>query len=402
MNLGYFDCFSGISGDMVLGTLVDAGCDIKHIESELRRMQVPGWNISSQKTSRHGLSATHVLVEHSETHHHRSLTTILKLVEGAKLSSRVTERATDIFRRLAESEARVHNVTIDKVHFHEVGAVDAIIDIVGASIGFELLGIREFACSPLNVGAGRVNTEHGILPIPAPSTADMLRGVPTYSNGIQRELVTPTGAAIITGLTSQFGSQPPLITHAIGYGAGTAELSEQANVLRLLLGESAVTQPDLLLDETVTVLEANLDDMSPQIYGYFAQRAFDAGALDVFATPVQIKKNRPGQLITVLCRPESAEELISLLFRETTTLGVRGSSMKRRILQRESVEIPTSLGRVRMKVGLLNGRVVNAAPEYEDCRLIAERHGVPLKQVLAEAVSQFQRNGGVATVHAAE
>jgi len=400
MDIAYFDCFSGISGDMVLGALVDAGCNLKHIESELRRLDVAGWNISSRKVSRGGLAATHVVVEHSETHHHRSLTTILTLIEEAQLPARVTERASNIFTRLGESEARVHNVPVDKVHFHEVGAVDAIIDIVGAAVGFELLGIEKFACSPLNVGGGRVTTQHGILPVPAPATADMLRGVPTYASGIQRELVTPTGAAIITALAPHFGPQPAMITHGIGYGAGTAELSEQANLLRLLVGESAVTEPRDFSGEIITVLEANLDDMSPQIYGYFAQRAFEAGALDVYVTPVQMKKNRPGQLITVLCKSEIAEGLTNLLFRETTTLGVRRSNVQRQILQRESVEVETSFGIVRMKVGLLNGRTVNATPEYEDCRVIAENRGIPLKEVLAEAVSQFQRNAGVGSIHA--
>ena len=400
MNVAYLDCYSGISGDMVLGALVDAGCELGEIEAELRRLPIAGWNISSQKVSRHGLAATHVVVEYSENHHHRSLTTILKLIEGAKLSARVTQRATHIFRKLGESEARVHNVPIEKVHFHEVGAVDAIIDIVGASVGFEILGIEAFSCSPLNVGGGRVSTQHGILPVPAPATADLLRGVPTYSTGIQRELVTPTGAAIITTLASQYGTQPAMTTQNIGYGAGTADLTEQSNVLRILIGERLTQESDDFSEETVVVLEANLDDMSPQIYGYFAQCAFDAGALDIFSTSVLMKKNRPGQLITVLCMPAVADQLTALLFRETTTLGVRRSNVKGQTLQREVVDVETSFGTVRMKVGRLNGRTLNAAPEYEDCRLIAASRGVPLKEVLAEATSQFQRNGGVAKIDA--
>jgi uncharacterized protein (TIGR00299 family) protein len=250
------------------------------------------------------------------------------------------------------------------------------------------------------VGAGSIATQHGILPVPAPATADLLSGVPTYSTGIQRELVTPTGAAIITTLASSFGPQPPMTTRAIGYGAGTAELTEQANVLRLLIGESAASETVDPFSETVVVLEANLDDMNPQIYGYFAQCAFDAGALDVYSTPVQMKKNRPGQLITVLCQPELADHLTALLFRETTTLGVRRSNVQRQCLEREIVDVETSFGVVRMKVGRLNGRIMNAAPEYEDCRRIAESRGVPLKEVLAEAAHRFQRKGGFASIDA--
>lgn len=385
---------------MVLGALIDVGCALAEIEGQLRRLQVPDWNISAQKTRRHGLAATHVVVQHSKNHAHRSLTTILQLIESANLPPRAAERARKIFRKLGESEARVHDVSIEKVHLHEVGAVDSIIDIVGAAIGLEILGIEAFSCAPLNVGGGSISTEHGILPVPAPATADLLSGVPTYSTGIQRELVTPTGAAIITTLASSFGPQPPMTTRAIGYGAGTAELAEQANVLRLLIGESAIAKTVDPFGEPAVVLEANLDDMNPQIYGYFAQCAFDAGALDVYSTPVQMKKNRPGQLISVVCKPELADRLTALLFRETTTLGVRRSNVQRQRLEREIVDVETSLGAVRMKVGRLNGCIMNAAPEYEDCRRIAELRGVPLKEVLAEAAFQFQRKGGIANIDA--
>jgi len=400
MKIAYFDCYSGISGDMVLGALVDAGCDLGMIEAELRRLPLSGWNISAQKVNRLGLAATHVLVKYAENHHHRSLTTIVELIQRAKLSPRVSERATQIFRRLGEAEARVHNVAIDKVHFHEVGAVDAIIDIVGAAVGFELLGIEQFFGSSLNVGAGRVSTQHGMLPVPAPATADLLRGAPSYSTGIPRELVTPTGAAIITTMAATFGPQPRMTTQSIGYGAGTADLSEQANVLRLLVGEGVSREAADAPGDTIAVLEANLDDMSPQIYGYFAQCAFEAGALDVFSTAVLMKKNRPGQLITVLCIPGLAEEMIALLFRETTTLGVRRSNVQGIALHREIIDVETSFGTVRMKVGRLDGRVLNAAPEYEDCRAIAASRGVPLKEVLAEATAQFQKNAAVVKIHA--
>jgi uncharacterized protein (TIGR00299 family) protein len=401
MKIAYFDCFSGISGDMTLGALVDAGCSLAEIETHLRRLPLSGWTVTAEKVSRRGFRATQVKVEFLDPQRHRSLSTILELIAQAGLPSAIADRASHIFRRLGEAEALVHGVPIEKVHFHEVGAVDAIVDIVGAAAGFEQLGIEEFFCSAVNVGGGRVNTQHGNLPVPAPATAELLRGAPTYSTGIPRELVTPTGAAILTSVASQFGAQPPMTVSAIGLGAGSAELSEQPNVLRLFLGETATigaseAELDAALQEDVVVLEANLDDMNPQVYGYFADLALEAGALDVFSVPVQMKKNRVGQLVTVLCGPADREKLTGLFFRETTTLGVRQSNVRRRTLQRESVTVETSLGPVRMKVARLNGNVLNVAPEYEDCRKLAAARGVPLKQVLAEAAFQFHKlNGSV-------
>lgn len=394
MKIAYFDCFSGISGDMTLGALVDAGCNLAEMEAHLRRLPVPGWKISSERVVRRGFRATQVKVESSDPQRHRSLNEILQLIERAGLPGAISERASNIFRRLGQAEALVHGVAIEKVHFHEVGAVDAIVDIVGVAAGFEQLGVEEFFCSALNVGGGRVDTQHGNLPVPAPATAELLRGAPTYSNGIQRELVTPTGAAIVATMASKFGPQPAMTVAAIGLGAGSAELAEQPNVLRLFLGESAARQDDAALDEDIIVLEVNLDDMSPQVYGYFAERALEAGALDVFSIPVQMKKNRPGQLVTVLCKPADREKFSDLLFRETTTLGVRQSSVNRRTLLRESVAVETSLGPIRMKVARLNGHILNIAPEYEDCQKIAAERGVPLKQVLAEAAFQFQKLNG--------
>jgi uncharacterized protein (TIGR00299 family) protein len=394
MKIAYFDCFSGISGDMVLGALLHAGCELASLEAELRRLSLTGWKISAEKVRRGALMATRVKVEAGEHHHHRSLGTILQLIDQASLPPRVADRARRIFSRLGEAEARVHDVPVEKVHFHEVGAVDAIVDIVGACIGFELLGVEEFFCSALNLGGGRVETQHGTLPVPAPATAELLRGAPAYSTGIQRELVTPTGAAIASTLASRFGALPPMTVAAIGYGAGTAELREQPNVLRLFVGESAAREAAAPGDDTIVVLEANLDDMNPQIYGYFVERALQAGALDVFATPVQMKKNRPGQLVTLLCESAAAERLTDLLFRETTTIGVRSYTARRRTLQRESIPVETSLGRIRMKVSRLNGHILNVAPEYEDCQQVAAERGVPLKQVLAEAAFQFQKLRG--------
>lgn len=379
---------------MVLGALVDAGCNLAQIEAELRRLPISGWKISAEKVRRGGLAATRVLVETSEHHHHRSLSTILNLIQQAGLPPRVVERASNIFTRLGEAEARMHGVPIEKVHFHEVGAVDAIVDIVGASIGFELLGIEECVCSRLNVGGGVVKAQHGNLPVPAPATAELLRGAPTYSNGILHELVTPTGAAIVSTLASGFGTQPAMSVDAIGYGAGATELAEQPNVLRILIGESATEEKGALQEGTIVVLEANIDDMNPQLYGYFAERALEAGALDVFSTPIQMKKNRPGQLITVFCDPAKREELTELIFRETTTIGVRHSVIERNTLQRESILVKTNLGSVAVKVARLNGKILNAVPEYEECRKFAMERSLPLKEVIGQVMFEFQKLQG--------
>jgi uncharacterized protein (TIGR00299 family) protein len=390
MKIAYFDCFSGISGDMTLGALVDAGVELSALEAELRRLNLPSWKITAEKVKRGAIFASHVKVEAAETHHHRGLTEILRLIAQANLAPRIADRATRIFRRLGEAEAKVHQIDVEKVHFHEVGAVDAIIDIVGAAIGFELLGIDEFACSSLDVGAGNVKTAHGILPVPAPATAELLRGSPTYSSGIAKELVTPTGAAIATTLATRFGDMPLINLQSIGYGAGSADLAERPNVLRLLIGDAVGMEKGERWDAPITVIEANLDDMNPQLYGYFVEQAFAAGALDVFSTSVQMKKNRPGILVTLMCESASENKLIDLIFRETTTIGVRTHEVRRRTLEREIVPVATPLGEVRMKVSRMNGTMLNATPEYEDCRQIAAQKGIPLKQVIALANFHYQ------------
>jgi pyridinium-3,5-bisthiocarboxylic acid mononucleotide nickel chelatase len=392
----YFDCFSGISGDMVLGALVDAGADLRAIESELRKLGLEGWTISAEKVKRGQIFATHVKVATTEGHHHRGLSIILDRIEKAQVAPRAAERARKIFTRLAESEAKVHNLPIEQVHFHEVGAVDSIVDIVGACIGFELLGIDEFTCSPLDVGAGQVMTAHGLLPVPAPATADLLRGAPIYTSGIQKELVTPTGAAIATTLSTSYSKIPEMTIRAIGYGAGSADFPEKANVLRLLIGEreSALAGENLHgeSDAPIMVIETNVDDMSPQIYGYFVERALAAGALDVFSTSVQMKKNRPGLLITILCEPANVSRLTDLLFAETTTIGLRLHQAQRRTLAREFLSVHTAFGEIRMKLSRLNGSVLNATPEYDDCQRLAAAQGIPLKEVIAAATYAFQKH----------
>jgi len=389
MKLAYFDCFSGISGDMTLGALVDAGCDLEHLRAGLRGLQVSGWQMSAEKVWKNGMAATYVRVTTEDQQKHRSLTAILEILENSQLPAQVREKAAAIFRKLGEAEARVHDAPLEKIHFHEVGAVDAIVDIVGACIGFHALGIERFACSALNVGGGTAKMAHGVLPVPAPATANLLQGKPTYSNGVQRELVTPTGAALVATLCDAFGPQPPMSVSAIGYGAGTADLEGQPNVLRIMVGEAAEkVVPGF--DQEITVIEANLDDMNPQIYGYFLEKALAAGALDVFTTPVQMKKNRPGTLVTVLCEPKDANPLMSLIFAETTTFGVRTYRAQRRVLPRESVNVATVFGDVRVKLSRVNGRILHVAPEYDDCRKLAAEKNVPLQRVINEALRKYE------------
>jgi uncharacterized protein (TIGR00299 family) protein len=388
MNLAYFDCFSGISGDMTLGAILDAGVSLDHLRRELRSLGLPGWELTAEKVWKNGMAATCAKVRAQDAQTHRSLSTILHILEKSSLATNVKQQASAIFRKLGEAEAAVHDVPLEKIHFHEVGAVDAIVDIVGACIGFAALGIDSFACSALNVGAGTANMAHGILPVPAPATARLLLGKPTYSTGIQKELVTPTGASIVATLCTSFGPQPPMSVSAIGYGAGTADLEAQPNVLRLMIGEAA-TRHSAATSEIIRVLEANLDDMNPQIYGYFLEKALAAGALDVFSTPVQMKKNRPGMLVTVLCKPEDEANFHDIFFAETTTLGVRSYAAERRILARHWETVHTPFGDVRIKVARLNGHVRQASPEFEDCRKLAEAQNVPLHRVMEEAMRRW-------------
>jgi uncharacterized protein (TIGR00299 family) protein len=391
MKLAYFDCFSGISGDMTLGALVDAGCAVEQVREGLRGLQVPGWELTAEKVWKNGMAATYVNVKTEDQSTHRSLNVILEILQKSQLAPAVRERAAAIFQKLGEAEARVHDVPLEKIHFHEVGAVDAIVDIVGACIGFEVLGIEKFACSALNVGGGTAKMAHGVLPVPAPATANLLQGKPTYSNGVQKELVTPTGAAIVATLCDAFGPQPAMSVSAIGYGAGTADLEGQPNVLRIMIGEVA-EKPVAGFDEEIAVIEANLDDMNPQIYGYFLEKALGAGALDVYTTPVQMKKNRPGTLLTVLCKPQDTNTLMSLIFAETTTFGARTYRAQRRVLPREWVSVATEYGDVRIKVSRVNGRTLHVAPEYDDCRKLAVEKNVPLQKVIAEAMRKYERS----------
>jgi hypothetical protein len=392
MKLAYFDCFSGISGDMTLGALVDVGCSADLLRGELKSLQVPGWTLTPEKVWKNGMAATYVRVQTEDQQKHRSLSTILEILKNSRLAPPVRERASRIFQKLGEAEAHVHDAPIEKVHFHEVGAVDAIVDIVGSCIGFHALGIERFACSPLNVGGGTAKMAHGVLPVPAPATARLLQGAPTFSNGVQHELVTPTGAAIVATLCDSFGPQPAMTVSAIGYGAGTTDLGGQPNVVRIMIGESA-DKTSSVNDEEISIIEANLDDMNPQIYGYVLEKALLAGALDVYTTALQMKKNRPGTLLTILCRPEDTDALMSLIFAETTTFGVRSHRAQRRALPREWVNVSTSYGSVRIKLSRSNGHILHVTPEYDDCRKLAVEKQVPLQQVISEALRTYQASG---------
>ncbi|MFQ5663868.1 MAG: nickel pincer cofactor biosynthesis protein LarC [Terriglobia bacterium] len=390
MKLCYLDCFSGISGDMFLGALVDAGLPAVTLESELRKLKLEAWTLAVERVQRGELTATKLDFKTSETHQQRTWKSIRELIRSSELSERVRERAETVFARLAEVEARIHGIAPDTVHFHEVGALDSVLDIVGASVALEALGTETLLASALNVGTGTVETAHGTFPVPAPATAELLKGAPVYSSGVEGELVTPTGAALVATLAASYGPLPRMTVSAVGYGAGRRDRKERPNVLRVFLGESAqaAVSPE---EPTVAVLEANLDDMSPLIGGYFMEEALGAGALDIFYTPVQMKKNRPGLVLTVICPPDRADALSELIFRQTTTIGLRLYHARRRVLERRFVTVETPLGPVRIKLATLNGRVLNAAPEYEDCRRLARENAVPLKQVLADAQFYFRQ-----------
>jgi len=327
---------------------------------------------------------------HRDAHNHgRGLTEIRQIITKASISATAKHTAFAIFEALGEAEAKIHNTSIERVHFHEVGAVDAIVDIVCAAVGSEALAVDEIVCSPLNVGGGTVQCAHGSFPVPAPATVELLKNAPVYSSGLQKELVTPTGAAIVKTLARRFAAFPEMQIERSGYGAGSRDFPGHPNVVRLTIGESASTLASKTASDTVTVLGANLDDLNPQVFGYVMDRLFEEGALDAFGIPVQMKKNRPGALLTVLCKPEDANKLTQLIFTETTTLGVRRRNEARQTLARRWENVRTEWGEVRIKIASMNGTVTNYAPEYEDCRRIAAEHRVPLKTVMQEAARKY-------------
>ena len=385
----YFDCFAGASGDMILGALVGVGVDPRQLVERLALLKVSGYEVSFEKANRSGISAMRALVHTRHEHAHRHLGDILKIIYESGLGDAVKERAALIFSRLAEAEAIVHDLPVERIHFHEVGALDAIIDVVGACIGFELLGIERFVSSPLHVGSGMVEMAHGRFPVPPPAVALLLKNVPVYATDIKGELLTPTGAAIIsTVVAGQYGPLPVMKIEGTGYGAGTREYENFPNVLRLMIGEDE-TAGDSVTDERLLMIESNIDDMSPQLFGYVMERALAGGALDCYFTPIQMKKNRPGVLIQILCRPQDRDAMCELLFTETTTLGVRSYEVERRAMLRETVQVETPYGPIDVKVARLGNRIVKEMPEYEQCRAAAERAGVALRMVEAAALAAY-------------
>ena len=372
----YLDAFSGISGDMLVGALADAGAGQDQISAAIASLDT-GAVVSFAPVKRCGIGATKFQVEVQEARPHRHLSHIVKLIEKAELSARAKRDAVAVFRRLGEAEAAVHQVPIEKVHFHEVGAADSIADIVGTAVALDLLDVSTIVCSPINVGSGTVKTEHGILPVPAPATARLLANAPVYSRGPALELATPTGAAVAATLASGFGVLPPMKLKTTGYGAGGHDFPEHANVLRVLLGEPVAADEAL----AVAVIEANIDDLNPQVLAYTTERLLEFGALDVSLQPIFMKKGRAGHLLRVIAKPEHREAVAQLIFAETTTLGLRIFAAERRVQARNFTEVETPYGSVRMKVSSEG----SYAPEYEDCRKLAAKSGVALKQIIAEA-----------------
>jgi uncharacterized protein (TIGR00299 family) protein len=376
MRICYIDPFSGISGDMTVGALIDAGAEPGVLFDALNSIGT-GARFELENTKRRGISASKFRVVAEDTKKHRHLPHIVKMIEGSALPASSKQKAIAMFERLGAAEAEVHGVPIEKVHFHEVGAVDSICDIAGAATAFDLLGVDEIVCAPVNVGSGTVNTEHGVLPVPAPATARLLEGHPVYSRGPAIELTTPTGAAIAVTLASRFGPMPAMRLVSTGYGAGDKDFAEHANVLRVLVGETAAASEAT----SVTVIEANIDDSTPEVLGYAMERLLEAGALDVTLAPIFMKKNRAATQVTVLARPEHQELLARVLFDETSTFGLRFYTAERRVEARRFVEVDTGYGRVNVKVSASGA----FAPEYEDCRRLASAASKPLKQVIADA-----------------
>jgi uncharacterized protein (TIGR00299 family) protein len=446
MRIAYLDCFSGMSGDMFLGALIDAGVPAKLFEDTVAALNIEA-RLEISRVNRSGIGATKVDVfvhgekelprevfaeqqsrahkhehdhgrEHGHKHgpehvelrehnyvqsdstragapapqehkHGRGLKQILEIIRKAGISDGAKRTAIAIFEVLGAAEAKIHNDDIEKVHFHEVGAVDAMVDIICSAVGVEALGVDEIVCSPLNVGGGTVKCAHGVLPVPVPATVELLQGAPVYSSGIQVELVTPTGAAIVKTLIKRFAPFPAMTIEKSGYGAGSRDFAGHANVVRLTIGESQGAFSQNTSQETISVLEANLDDLNPQVFGYVVERLLEAGALDTFAVPVQMKKNRPGMLLTVLSKPEDAPKLTQIIFTETSTLGVRRREEQRQTLSRKWVNVVTRWGDVRLKIASMNGTITNYAPEYEDCKKIAAENRVPLKSVMNEAMEAY-------------
>ena len=381
MRIAYFDCFSGASGDMILGALIDAGLSPRGLREELEKLRIPTVRLKTERVLKAGLAATQVTVEgRNEKRIHRNLKEILRIIERSGVEADVKEKSEEIFKRIASVEGKIHRTPMEEVHFHEVGGLDSIVDVVGSVWGIRQLGIEKVYVSRVNVGGGFVKCEHGTLPVPAPAALSLMEGKMIYSSGVARELLTPTGAAILTTLGSEFGSMPPINVERIGYGAGRAELPHP-NLLRMILGTSGPS----FGRERVAVIETNIDDMNPQFYEYVMEKLLAMKVLDVFITPILMKKNRPGHLLTVVCPSKMLTSVTTFLLKETTTIGLRWHEEERAKADREIIPCQTKYGRIRCKVSRWEGKVVNLSPEYEDCKRLALERGVPLKQIFEEA-----------------
>ncbi len=381
MRIAYLDCMSGVSGDMMLGALVDAGADLAAIQAGIDSLGLPSCRLESQEVKKKGFRAIQVHVLHEPEHTHRHLHHITGMIDASQLSAPQKDLAKRIFTRLGEAEAKVHGTTIQKVHFHEVGAVDSIADIVGSAIGLNLLGVERLMCSPVPTGGGFIEIAHGRVSIPAPATAELLQGIPIAPSAIQAELTTPTGAAIVATLAKSFGSLPAMRIECIGYGAGTRDLESQANLLRLIVGQTE----DHVESDQVWILETNLDDVSGEVIGHTTAMLMDAGALDVYTTAIQMKKNRPAVMLSVICQAEDVPRLEEIIFRETTALGIRRWPASRHKLHREPCQVETPWGPIAGKLATGAGGNVRFSPEFEDCRRIAGKHRVPLAEVYEAA-----------------
>ena len=400
MKIAYFDCFAGASGDMILGALLDAGLTIERLREEISKLHLSHYELDVEKVVKKGIGGrqAHVTIDQDHHHHHhRHLSHIKDIIENSDLDAPIKEKSKEIFVRLAEAEARVHRSSVESVHFHEVGAMDAINDVVGGVIGLTALGIDKVFCSPLHVGSGTIECAHGTLPVPAPATAELIKGKPVYSTGIKGELLTPTGAAILTTLSSGFGPMPAMTVGHIGYGAGTADPGIP-NLLRVAIGEARDDTGDYDVEQTV-LIETNIDDMNPQLYDYLIGLLLNEGALDVFLTPVQMKKNRPGILLSVICLPHAVGKFSDILMQETTTIGLRWRVENRIKARRLIKEIDTIHGPIHIKLAQNNGQIINLTPEYEDCKRVALEKNIPLKNILDDvrsaALKQIHASDGV-------
>ncbi len=399
----YFDCFAGASGNMILGGLISLGVEKDQLISELRKLNLPDFDIEFEHVNRSGINSVHAKTIYHEEKTHRHFSDIKRIIEDADLSENIKDRSVEIFRNLAKAEAKVHGIELEKVHFHEVGAMDAILDVVGACIGFELLEIEKFVCSKIHTGSGFVEIAHGKYPIPPPAVAELLKEMPIYSTEIEGELITPTGAAIIKTLCDEFGEIKDFQSEKIGYGAGTREYDNFPNVLRLMLGKVSpqrrkdaeedqlrITNYRLPITAYLLQIETNLDDISPEILGFVMDKAFEIGALDCWFTPIQMKKNRPATLVSILCEISEREKFAELLYTETSTLGLRFREIKRECLPREIVKVESEFGEVDVKIAKFDGKTVNIKPEFEQIREIASRTNLTIKEIEEKIIKELR------------